>query len=448
MKYFGTDGIRGKVNETITVDIAYKVGSFLAHYFAKENKHPKVVLGYDTRLSKDVLASAVSAGLCAHGADVYTLKVTSTPNVAHALKSDMFDCGIMISASHNPYYDNGIKVFNASGEKLDATLELMIEDYIDGKVSIDLANSDAIGQVIDFEQGKIDYIKYIDESISKSSLSKIKIALDLANGSASALHQMLADTLGIDFEVINAKPDGININTDCGSTHPQQLQTFVLENKCDLGLAFDGDADRVIAVDNLGRIVDGDLIMYLCAKHLKQQGMLKHNHVVTTIMSNIGLYKAFDNLGIDYCKVNVGDKYVYAKMKEEDYSLGGEQSGHIIFKDKATTGDGILTGLLLAQIVAQDDKTFALLVDEVTIYPQLLKNIIVKDKNALLADKRLLDLVESIDNTLKGDGRVLVRASGTEQMVRVMVEAATVDICELYVTQMSDLVTELNKEMN
>lgn len=448
MKYFGTDGIRGKVNETITVDIAYKVGSFLAYHFSKETKHPKVVLGYDTRISKDVLASAVSAGLCAHGADVYTLQVTSTPNVAHALKSKAFDCGIMISASHNPYYDNGIKVFNAQGEKLDAQIELMIEAYIDGMTTINYADSNAIGQVIDFKQGKMDYVKYIEDSVDKTALSKIKIALDLANGSACALYQMLANTLDMNFEVINANPDGININTQCGSTHPEQLQAFVLENKCDIGLAFDGDADRVIAVDNLGHIVDGDLIMYLCAKHLKQQGLLKHNHVVTTIMSNIGLYKAFDTLGIEYCKVNVGDKYVYAKMKQEDYSLGGEQSGHIIFKDKATTGDGILTGLLLAQIVAQDKKSFAQLVEEVTIYPQLLKNIIVKDKVLLLADTQLLALVEAIEKQLEGDGRVLVRASGTEQMVRVMVEAATLDICELYVEQLVELVKQLDSKMN
>lgn len=443
MKYFGTDGIRGRVNDTINADIAFKVGAFLAYHYSTFEKKPKILLGYDTRISKDLLASSVCAGLCAHGADVYTLSVTSTPNIAYLLGQYDFDCGIMISASHNPYYDNGIKVFNSIGEKLESKIEQQIEEFIDGKISINQASSDKIGQIYDYSKGKLDYIDFLASNVDKSKFKTLKIALDLANGSACALVEDLSEKLDVEFLTINSKPNGLNINTNCGSTHPESLQKFVVENNCDLGLAFDGDADRVIAVDQLGRLVDGDLIMYLCAKYLASQGRLKHNCVVTTIMSNIGLYKAFDKAGIEYCKVNVGDKFVYAKMKEDGYSLGGEQSGHIIIKEKMTTGDGILTGLILADIIAKNTEKLSDLVDEVMIYPQLLQNIHVKNKDYILNNQNLLNLIDEVSRELGDDGRILVRASGTEQLIRVMVEAATTELCTQHVAKVIDLITDI-----
>ena len=433
-KYFGTDGFRGEANVNLTVEHAFKVGRFLGWYFGKEHK-AQIVIGKDTRRSSYMFEYSLVAGLTASGADVYLLHVTTTPSVSYVVRTENFDCGIMISASHNPFYDNGIKIMNGNGQKMEAAVEEQIEKYIDGELEeLPLAKREDIGRTIDFSAGRNRYIGYLI-SIATRSFKNRKVALDCANGSASAIAKNVFDALGAQTFVINNEPNGLNINTDCGSTHIEHLQKFVAEQGCDAGFAYDGDADRCIAVDNEGNVVDGDRIMYICGKYMKEQGSLFNNTVVTTVMSNFGLYKAFDREGISYEKTAVGDKYVYENMAATGNCLGGEQSGHIIFSKHATTGDGILTSLKVMEVMLEKKQSLAKLASEVEIYPQVLKNVRVKDKIAAQEDEAVQAEVKKVTEALGSDGRILLRSSGTEPLVRVMVEAADMETCEKYVDQ-------------
>ena len=433
-KYFGTDGFRGEANIDLTVEHAYKVGRFLGWYFGKDHK-AQIVIGKDTRRSSYMFEYSLVAGLTASGADAYLLHVTTTPSVSYVVRTENFDCGIMISASHNPFYDNGIKVINGLGQKLEADIEAQIEAYIDdGTPKIPFATREDIGRTVDFAAGRNRYIGYLISTATRSFKNR-KVALDCANGSASAIAKNVFDALGAQTFVINNEPNGLNINTDCGSTHIEHLQKFVAEHGCDAGFAYDGDADRCIAVDNEGNIVDGDRIMYICGKYMKEQGSLFNNTVVTTVMSNFGLYKAFDREGISYEKTAVGDKYVYENMAATGNCLGGEQSGHIIFSKHATTGDGILTSLKVMEVMLEKKQTLAKLASEVEIYPQVLKNVRVKDKIAAQEDEKVQEEVGKVTEALGSDGRILLRSSGTEPLVRVMVEAADMETCENYVDQ-------------
>ncbi|MCC8082757.1 MAG: phosphoglucosamine mutase, partial [Clostridium sp.] len=425
-KYFGTDGFRGEANVDLTVEHAYKVGRFLGWYYGQKtpDERCRVVIGKDTRRSSYMFEYSLVAGLTASGADVYLLHVTTTPSVSYVVRTEGFNCGIMISASHNPFYDNGIKVINEKGEKLEESVILEIEKYLDGEMGeIPLARKENIGRTVDFAAGRNRYIGYLI-SIATRSFKNMKVALDCANGSASAIAKNVFDALGAETHVMNNEPNGLNINTDCGSTHIQYLQKFVTDNKCDLGFAYDGDADRCIAVDAMGNVVDGDVIMYICGKYMKEQGTLFDNTVVTTIMSNFGLYKAFEREGISYVKTAVGDKYVYENMAATGNCLGGEQSGHIIFSKHATTGDGILTSLKVMEVVLEKKQPLDKLASEVEIYPQVLKNVRVKDKKEAQDDGAVQAEVARVAESLGTDGRILLRQSGTEPVVRVMVEAA------------------------
>ena len=382
------------------------------------------------------------AGLTASGADVFLLHVTTTPRVSYVVRTEGFNCGIMISASHNPYYDNGIKVINEKGEKLEESVIVEIEKYLDGEMGeIPLAKKDKIGRTVDFAAGRNRYIGYLI-SIATRSFKNMKVALDCANGSASAIAKNVFDALGAETHVISNEPNGLNINTDCGSTHIEHLQKFVVEEGCDVGFAYDGDADRCIAVDEKGNVVDGDGIMYVCGKYMKEQGSLFHNTVVTTIMSNFGLYKAFDREGISYEKTAVGDKYVYENMAATGNCLGGEQSGHIIFSKHATTGDGILTSLKVMEVILEKKQTLAKLASEYEVYPQVLKNVKVKDKKAAQDDEKVQAEVKKVTESLGSDGRILLRQSGTEPVVRVMVEASDLETCEKYVDQVIKVMEE------
>ena len=382
------------------------------------------------------------AGLTASGADVFLLHVTTTPSVSYVVRTEGFNCGIMISASHNPYYDNGIKVINEKGEKLEESVITEIEKYLDGEIEeIPFAKKDKIGRTVDFAAGRNRYIGYLI-SIATRSFKNMKVALDCANGSASAIAKNVFDALGAQTHVINNEPNGLNINTDCGSTHIEHLQKFVVEEGCDVGFAYDGDADRCIAVDEKGNIVDGDGIMYICGKYMKEQGSLFHNTVVTTVMSNFGLYKAFDREGISYEKTAVGDKYVYENMAATGNCLGGEQSGHIIFSKHATTGDGILTSLKVMEVILEKKQTLAKLASEYEVYPQVLKNVKVKDKKAAQDDEKVQAEVKKVTESLGSDGRILLRQSGTEPVVRVMVEASDLETCEKYVDQVIKVMEE------
>ncbi|HJC07132.1 MAG TPA: phosphoglucosamine mutase, partial [Candidatus Enterocloster excrementipullorum] len=382
------------------------------------------------------------AGLTASGADVYLLHVTTTPSVSYVVRTEGFQCGIMISASHNPYYDNGIKVINGKGEKLEESVIEKIEAYLDGAMGeIPLAKKDAIGRTVDFAAGRNRYIGYLI-SIATRSFKNMKVALDCANGSASAIAKNVFDALGAETHVIHNEPNGLNINENCGSTHIGELQKFVLEQKCDVGFAYDGDADRCIAVDENGRVVDGDAIMFICGKYMKEQGTLFNNTVVTTIMSNFGLYKAFDREGISYEKTAVGDKYVYENMVSTGHCLGGEQSGHIIFSKHATTGDGILTSLKVMEVILEKKQPLAKLASEVEIYPQVLKNVRVEDKKAAQEDEAVQAETRKVAEALGSDGRILLRQSGTEPVVRVMVEAPDMETCERYVDQVIRVMKE------
>ena len=431
-KYFGTDGFRGEANVVLTVEHAFKVGRYLGWYFGQEHK-ARIVIGKDTRRSSYMFEYALAAGLTASGADAYLLHVTTTPSVSYVVRTEDFDCGLMISASHNPYYDNGIKVINSEGHKMDAEVEAKIEAYIDGEIDeIPLATKENIGRTVDYAAGRNRYIGHLI-SLATRSFKDMRVGLDCANGSASSVAKSVFDALGAKTYVINNEPNGVNINTNCGSTHIEGLQKFVVENGLDVGFAYDGDADRCIAVDENGNVVDGDRIMYVCGKYLMEQGKLKDNTVVTTIMSNLGLYKACDKIGMKYEQTAVGDKYVYESMLKNGYVLGGEQSGHIIFSKHARTGDGILTSLMVMEAIIEKKQTLGTLADEVKIFPQLLKNVRVKDKKTALDNATVQAAVEKTAEELGTDGRILVRESGTEPVIRVMVEAASDEICEKYV---------------
>lgn len=436
-KYFGTDGFRGEANVDLTVEHAFKVGRFLGWYYGKENpdQQCRIVIGKDTRRSSYMFEYSLVAGLTASGADVYLLHVTTTPSVSYVVRTEEFNCGIMISASHNPYYDNGIKVINERGEKLGEEIIVEIERYLDGEIGeIPLARKDKIGCTVDFAAGRNRYIGYLI-SIATRSFKNMKVALDCSNGSASAIAKNVFDALGAETHVIHNQPNGLNINTNCGSTHIEVLQQYVKDNHVDVGFAYDGDADRCIAVDELGNVVDGDAILFICGKYMKEQGTLFNKTVVTTIMSNFGLYKAFDREGISYEKTAVGDKYVYENMVANGNCLGGEQSGHIIYSKHATTGDGILTSLKIMEVILEQKQTLAKLASELEIFPQVLKNVRVKDKAAAQADTAVRAEVDKVTELLGDGGRILLRQSGTEPVVRVMVEASDLETCEKYVDQ-------------
>lgn len=443
-KYFGTDGFRGEANKDLTVEHAYKIGRFIGWYYGRNKKDEKckVVIGKDTRLSSYMFEYALGAGLTASGADAYLLHVTTTPSVSYVARTEDFDCGIMISASHNPYYDNGIKLINGAGEKMDEETILKVEAYLDGiSGEIPFATGDSIGKTIDYAAGRNRYIGYLISLATRSFKGK-KVGLDCANGSAWMIAKSVFDALGAKTYVIHNEPDGTNINTNCGSTHIESLQELVKEKGLDVGFAFDGDADRCLCVDENGEVVNGDLIIYIYGCYMKERGKLQGNKVVTTVMSNFGLYKALDEAGIEYEKTAVGDKYVYENMSANGYRIGGEQSGHIIFRKYATTGDGILTALKMMEVMLEKKKTLSELAEPVTIYPQVLKNIRVTDKAAAQNDPDVQAAVQNVAGKLGSDGRILVRESGTEPVVRVMVEAPKPDICEAYVDEVIDVIVK------
>ena len=438
-KYFGTDGFRGEANKVLTVEHAYKVGRYLGWYFGRNKDHAQVVIGKDTRRSSYMLEYALVAGLTASGADVSLMHVTTTPSVAYITRTDGFDCGIMISASHNPYYDNGIKVLDANGHKMDAKVEDLIEKYIDGEVDeIPFATKDGIGCATDYSVGRNRYLGYL-MSIPTRAFKNIRVGLDCANGASSNLAKSVFDALGAKTYVIHSEPDGLNINTNCGSTHIESLQELVKSKGLDIGFAYDGDADRCLAVDEFGRVIDGDLILYVCGKYLKEHGELSNNTIVTTIMSNLGLYKACDKIGMKYEQTAVGDKYVYENMLKNGYVLGGEQSGHIIFSKHATTGDGILTSLMIMEVILEKKMSLSRLAEPVKIYPQLLQNVRVADKKTARENPEVIKAVDNVAAELGDEGRILVRESGTEPVIRVMVEAATDELCAKYVAQVVDV---------
>lgn len=430
MKYFGTDGFRGRANEGLNVDHAYKIGRFIGWYYgAKQARKARIIIGKDTRRSSYMFESALVSGLVASGADAYMLHVIPTPGVSYEVVDGAFDCGVMITASHNPFTDNGIKLVNKDGYKMDEDVLEQVEAYIDGELDVPLATGDAIGRTVDYMQGRNRYISSLI-AICGFSLQGLKIGLDCANGAASSVARPVFDALGAETHVINNAPNGLNINVDCGSTHIDQLQRFVVQNGLDVGFAYDGDADRCLAVDECGHVVDGDLILYVCGTYLNKYGRLAKQTVVTTVMSNFGLFKAFDDAGLSYEKTNVGDKYVYACMNENEYSLGGEQSGHIIFGDLAKTGDGILTSLRIMEVLRAEREKLSELTRPVTLYPQQLVNVRVTDKEAAMQSPKVNDAVAAAEKFLEGNGRVLVRASGTEPLVRVLAEAPTDELCQ------------------
>ena len=442
-KYFGTDGFRGEANVNLTADHAFKVGRFLGWYYSQLKRRSgsdapaRIVIGKDTRRSSYMFEYSLVGGLVASGADAYLLHVTTTPSVAYVVRTDGFDCGIMISASHNPYYDNGIKLINGSGEKMDESVISLIEAYIDGDLvafdrrweELPLARKEQIGRTVDYVSGRNRYIGYLI-SLGMYSFKGMKVGLDCANGSSWNIAKSVFDALGAKTYVINADPDGYNINTNAGSTHIEVLQKFVLENGLDVGFAYDGDADRCLCVDENGNVVTGDHILYVCGKYMKECGTLLGNTVVTTVMSNFGLYKAFDDLGIEYAKTKVGDKYVYEYMMMNNCRLGGEQSGHIIFSKHASTGDGILTSLMVMEVMKAKKKTLGELCKDLVIYPQVLKNVNVADKAAAQADPDVQAAVAEVAAKLGDSGRILVRESGTEPKIRVMVEAESNEVCQ------------------
>ena len=436
-KYFGTDGFRGEANVNLTVEHAYKVGRFLGCFYGRhhENGKAKIVIGKDTRRSSYMFEYSLVAGLTASGADAYLLHVTTTPSVSYVVRTEDFDCGIMISASHNPFYDNGIKLINESGEKMKEDVINEIEKYLDGDMEdIPFATRENIGCTVDYTAGRNRYMGYLT-SLAIYSFKDMRIGLDAANGSAWALAKNIFDALGAKTYVINAEPDGTNINTNCGSTHIEGLQALVKREHLDAGFAFDGDADRCLCVDENGEIITGDHILYIYGCYMKNRGKLIGNKVVTTVMSNFGLYKAFDAAGIDYEKTAVGDKYVYECMSENGYRIGGEQSGHIIFSKYATTGDGIITALKMMQVMIDTKKTLGQLAQPLVIYPQVLKNVRVTDKRTAQNDETVKAAVARVSEELGKDGRILVRESGTEPVIRVMVEAGTTEVCEKYVDE-------------
>ena len=455
-RYFGTDGFRGEANKELTADHAYKIGRFLGWYYGETKRNsgsaemPKIVIGKDTRKSSYMFEYSLVAGLTASGADAYLLHVTTTPSVAYVTRTEGFDCGIMISASHNPFYDNGIKLINSDGEKIDDETIAYVEDYIDGKLEVfgnkyDLlpfAEKDKIGCTVDFIAGRNRYIGYL-VSLGIYSFRGKKIGLDCANGSSWNIAKAVFDALGATTFVINAEPDGLNINKNAGSTYIEGLQKFVVEKGLDAGFAFDGDADRCLCVDEKGNVLTGDHILYICGKYLKEKGELLNNTVVTTVMSNFGLYKAFDKIGIDYAKTAVGDKYVYEYMRENRNRLGGEESGHIIFSKYASTGDGILTSLKIMEVMMAKKKTLSTLAEGFEVYPQILKNVRVCDKSSVMNNDNVRKAVRNAEKELGDSGRVLVRESGTEPVIRVMVEAESKELCQKSVDSIVDSISAI-----
>ena len=452
-RYFGTDGFRGEANENLTADHAYKIGRFLGWYYGElkrqkgEEAPARIVIGKDTRRSSYMFEYTLVGGLVASGADAYLLHVTTTPSVAYVARVDEFDCGIMISASHNPYYDNGIKLINGNGEKMDEETIGLVEDYLDGKLElfgqkyeeVPYAHKEKIGCTVDYVAGRNRYIGYLI-SLGVYSFKGVKVGLDCANGSSWNIAKSVFDALGAKTYVINAEPNGVNINNNAGSTHIEGLQKFVKENGLDVGFAYDGDADRCLCVDENGNVVDGDAILYIYGRYMKERGKLVNNTVVTTVMSNFGLYKAFDELGIGYAKTAVGDKYVYEYMTQNGCRLGGEQSGHIIFSKYASTGDGILTSLKMMEVMMAKKMKMSQLMEGLKIYPQVLVNVRVKDKAEAQADTDVQAAVQAVTDILGDTGRILVRESGTEPLLRVMVEAETEELCRQYVDQVVDVV--------
>ena len=454
-KYFGTDGFRGEANVNLTVDHARKVGRYLGWYYGQLKKQrgddipAKVVIGKDTRRSSYMFEYALVAGLTASGADAYLLHVTTTPSVAYVARTEDFDCGIMISASHNPYYDNGIKLINGNGEKMDEATINLVEAYLDSELEvfgqkyeeIPFAHKDAIGCTVDYAAGRNRYMGYLI-SLGLYSFKGMKVGLDCANGSSWNMAQQIFDSLGAKTFVINAEPDGTNINRDAGSTHIEGLQKYVVENGLAVGFAYDGDADRCLCVDEKGNVVDGDAILYIYGRYMKERGKLLTNTVVTTVMSNFGLYKAFDELGIGYAKTAVGDKYVYEYMTKNGCRIGGEQSGHIIFSKYASTGDGILTSLKMMEVMMAKKKKLSQLTEDLHIYPQVLVNVMVKDKAVAQADADVQAAISKVAERLGDTGRILVRESGTEPLIRVMVEAETKEICHTYVDEVVSIINK------
>ena len=454
-KYFGTDGFRGEANCTLTADHAFKVGRFLGWYYTQlkhqnnDSSPARIVIGKDTRRSSYMFEYSLVGGLVASGADAYLLHVTTTPSVAYIARMDEFDCGIMISASHNPYYDNGIKLINRHGEKMDEETINLVEDYLDGKLNLfgkswdelPFASRDHIGCTVDYVSGRNRYVGYLI-SLGIYSFKGVKVALDCANGSSWNVAKAVFDALGAKTLVINAEPNGTNINDNAGSTHIGGLQKFVVENQCDVGFAYDGDADRCLCVDEQGNVITGDHILYIYGRYMKERGKLVNNTVVTTVMSNFGLYKAFDECGIGYAKTAVGDKYVYEYMTKNGCRIGGEQSGHIIFSKYASTGDGILTSLKMMEVMLARKKKMSELSEGFTVYPQVLKNVRVTDKKAAQSDPAVQEAVSKVAEALGDTGRILVRESGTEPVVRVMVEAPDHNTCQKYVDEVVNVICE------
>ncbi|MEE5993006.1 MAG: phosphoglucosamine mutase [Oscillospiraceae bacterium] len=459
-KYFGTDGFRGKAGVVLTADHAYQVGRFLGWYYGMKHKEQgdnspvRIVIGKDTRRSSYMFEYALGAGLTASGADAYLMHVTTTPSVAYITRVDGFDCGIMISASHNPYYDNGIKLLNSKGEKMDEETIALVESYLDGDFTtlakkwdnfadvLPFATGEKIGCTVDYVAGRNRYMGYLI-SLGKYSFRGVKVGLDCANGASWSTAKAVFDALGAETHVINASPNGININENAGSTHIEGLQKFVVDNGLDVGFAYDGDADRCLCVDEKGNVLSGDHILYICGKYMHEHDSLANHTIVTTVMSNIGLYKALDVAGISYEKTAVGDKYVYECMAKNGYSIGGEESGHIIFSKYATTGDGILTSLLMMEVMIDKKKKLSELAEPLTIYPQVLVNVRVKDKTETMSDKNVLDAVASAEKALGDSGRILVRESGTEPLVRVMAEAPTEEECKKQVNSVVEVIQNL-----
>lgn len=439
MKYFGTDGFRGEANVNLTVEHAFKIGRYVGYKYTNDERHGRIVIGKDTRRSSYMFENALAAGITSSGGDAYLLHVTTTPSVSYVVRSEDFDCGIMISASHNPFHDNGLKLINADGYKMEEEILREIENYIDGDLDLDFKTGGEIGLTIDYFQGRNRYIGYLISTVTRS-FKGLRVGLDTANGASFNIAKSVFDALGADTYVISNKPDGLNINVDCGSTHIDNLVKLVKEEKLDVGFAYDGDADRCIAVDNKGQVMDGDAILYICGKHLKNDGELFGNKIVCTVMSNLGLFKAMEKLGVDCEKTKVGDKYVAQCMADNGYILGGEKSGHVIFGKYSQSGDGILTSLRMMEVMLEEKTDFASLHRDFKEYPQLLVNVKVKDKKEVLEDREILDLGERISSELEGNGRLLLRASGTEPLVRVMVEAQTDEICKKKVDQVVDLI--------
>lgn len=441
-KYFGTDGFRGEANVTLTATHAFRIGRYIGYLFSKD-RPCRVAIGKDTRRSSYMLEYALVAGLTASGADAYLLHVTTTPSVAYVTRTEGFDCGIMISASHNPYYDNGIKLISASGEKMGETVTDVIEDYLDGKIpDPPLAARDMIGATFDHALGRNRYIGYLI-SLATRSFKNLSIGLDCANGSAWNIARSVFEALGAKTYTIHNEPNGLNINQNCGSTHIESLSALVQEKKLDVGFAFDGDADRCLAVDHTGRVLSGDHILYLCGKYMKERGELAGSTVVTTVMSNLGLHQAFENIGIQTVKTAVGDRFVYEAMQQNGYRLGGEESGHIIFSKYATTGDGILTALKIVEVMLERKESLARLADEVTIYPQQLQNVRVKEKEKIINHPALAKVIAQEEARLNKNGRILVRASGTEPFIRVMAEATSKELCQSAVNNLVDILSHI-----